>query len=105
MWQQFYKRWRDSSTSSKFINTFPYMLELGVDPEGNCCIAYCISANVITENPEEWRSPGSPVSMHLYDQIPTPCDDSPAHPFSRRNCLSKVHASAADFSWSNRTLV
>ena len=34
-WQQFYKRWRDSSVGSKFDDQFPYTLELGVDPEGN----------------------------------------------------------------------
>jgi hypothetical protein len=32
-WQKFYRHWRDSSIGSKFLNTFPYILELGVVPE------------------------------------------------------------------------
>jgi len=35
LWQQFYERWRDSSTSSEFHDKFPYVLKLGMDPEGN----------------------------------------------------------------------
>jgi hypothetical protein len=32
-YQQFYEHWRDSSTGSNFLNTFPYKLSLGVDPD------------------------------------------------------------------------
>jgi len=124
-WQQFYKHWRDSSTSSKLLNAFPYMLELGVDPEGkpllsfrigntsgnqilvtkSCFIAYCISASMIWEMKEEQCSLGSPASVGLYGQIPTPCDNSPAHPFSRKNYLPEVHARAADFNRPGRSPV
>ena len=39
-WQQFYDRWRDSSTSSKFLSAFPYVLELGGDPEGKYLLPF-----------------------------------------------------------------
>ena len=39
-WQQFYNRWRDSSTSSKSLNAFPYVLELGVDPESKSLLPF-----------------------------------------------------------------
>jgi len=30
-WPKFYQHWRNSSTSSKLLNTFPYILEQGVE--------------------------------------------------------------------------
>jgi len=32
--QQFYEHWRESSTGSNFLNTFPYKLSLGMDSGG-----------------------------------------------------------------------
>ena len=34
MWQQFYDRWRNSSTRPAFSKKFPYVLELGADSKG-----------------------------------------------------------------------
>ena len=120
-WQQFYERWRDSSVGSKFDNQFPYTLELGVDLEGNSLLPFHdgeTSKNriLVTKSYEDMfyrllrlrkkdmgqargavitGQPGVGAPLRPY---PYPCDNSPAHPFSRKNDLPKVHARAADFS-------
>lgn len=38
--QNFYERWRDSSNSSKFLDSFPYKLELGVDDLGRSLLPF-----------------------------------------------------------------
>jgi len=53
---------------------------------------------MIVEKPGEWCSLGSLALVYLYDQIPTPCNNSLVHLFSRKNDLSKVHACMADFT-------
>ena len=39
-YQRFYERWRESSSSSRFINTFPYKLPLGMDPIGTALVPF-----------------------------------------------------------------
>ena len=34
MWKEFYRHWRDSSASSRFLIEFPYVLELGMSSQG-----------------------------------------------------------------------
>ena len=38
--QEFYEHWRDSSTSSKLLDKFPYILELGVDQKGTALLHF-----------------------------------------------------------------
>jgi len=44
VWQQFYERWRDGPKDFKFDDKpddrFPYVLDLGVDPEGNSLLPF-----------------------------------------------------------------
>ena len=97
-------RWRDSSTSSHP----PEPQETGFSSPSHmrtCFIVYCISAGMTRERAEGQFLLGSPASVRLYYQVPTPCGNSPAHLFSRKNYLPKVHARAADFSWPGRTPV
>jgi len=39
-WQKFYEHWRDSSTSLKLLDKFPYVLELGVDQNGRTLLPF-----------------------------------------------------------------
>jgi hypothetical protein len=38
--QQFYEHWRESSSSSKFSNTFPYKLSLRMDSRGRSLMPF-----------------------------------------------------------------
>jgi hypothetical protein len=47
-YQQFYEHWRDSSAGSSFLDTFPYKLSFGADPDG---IAFLpVGPNTISRN-------------------------------------------------------
>jgi hypothetical protein len=39
-WQQFYEHWHNSFASSKFRNSFLYISELGVNPEGKSLLPF-----------------------------------------------------------------
>jgi len=107
---------------------FPYVLELGVRQGGKPPLPFCAGdtsgdkisitksyddmfyrlLQIRQHDEGENRGAvltGQPSIGAPHDQVLTPCDNSPVRLFSRENYLPKVHARAADFSWSGCTPV
>ena len=124
--QKFYDHWYTCS-GDNLINAFPYLLSLGVNEHGASLLPFrpiSTSRNqiVVTKSYDDMLHrllhlrmkdtgdvrgaviTGQPGVGAYYNWIPTPCN-SPAHPFSRKNYLPKVHARIAAFSSPGRTPV
>ena len=54
-----------------------------------CFFAYCLSVRKMKEREKEWCLPGSPASVRLYVQIPSPCHSSSDHTFSGKTTFLK----------------
>ena len=113
--------WRKDPTSPKFRDKFPYTLKLGVDTAGQSLLPFRpddTSGNqiLVTEaydymfhrllglrQRDRGKNKGAVLTGQpgigvFLNQTLTPYDDSPVHPFSRKNYLSEVHARAPGFS-------